>query len=53
VRTLEDTAFALAISAPVERLDRDQAGRHLAALKLSARVLGERLRGRVEEPVAA
>jgi len=53
VRGPDGTTCALAISAPVERFDRDRARRHLAVLKLAAGPLGERLGEEGEELVAA
>jgi DNA-binding IclR family transcriptional regulator len=53
VRNSYGPACALAISAPLERFDRDRARRHLAVLKLAARPLGERLSDEVEELAAA
>lgn len=53
VRRPQGPACALAISAPLERFDRDRARRHLAVLKLAAQPLGERLSEGVEELTAA
>jgi DNA-binding IclR family transcriptional regulator len=53
VRRPQGPACALGISAPLERFDPDRARRHLAALKLAARPLGERLSEKVEELAAA